>query len=274
MMRKEIGKPQMLIIGASHVKHLESFVNSKNTPFKYSLPFRKTFFLGVGGTKWETCLHHFQGKKLTTNNKHLGDQWRKFYDTKISPDYTIILLGSNSIDEFDRDIIQLKKRKKEMTTREFWKEGRSMLDAKLETLKQRINEALYVFKCNATRSEMMYLQILPRNWWHPLSLKLACKVDKYIIFGLKRRYRVKDFRPKLLFPDKKFNPQGDIMPGMLNTDEIHLNGYRNRALISCLIGSIVQKWLQKKGHKPISPKCANRREKRKFRRSLKSVKVN
>ena len=161
-----------------------------------------------------------------------------------------------------------------MTTAEFWKEGRSMLDSKFEELKRHIDEALYVIKGNAPRSEMMYLQILPRHWWHPLSRELSRKVDKYIIFGLKRRYRIKDFRPKLLFPDKKFNPHGDVMPGMMNTDEIHLNGYGNRALISSILGPITQKWLHKKGHKPITPKCANRREKRKFRRSLKSVKVN
>ena len=132
MMRKEIGKPQMLIIGASHVKHLESFVQNKNTPFKFSLPFRRTFFLAVGGTKWETCLQHFQGKELTTNNTYLGDQWRKFYESKIQPDYTIILLGSNSVDSFDKDIIKLSKRKKHLTTSEFWKEGRRMMDDKFE----------------------------------------------------------------------------------------------------------------------------------------------
>ena len=86
-----------------------------------------------------------------------------------------------------------------------------MLDSKFEELKTKINEALYVIKGNALRSEVMYLQILPRNWWHPLSRELARKVDKYIIFGLKRRDRIKDFRPKLLFPKKKFNPQGVVM---------------------------------------------------------------
>ena len=103
---------------------------------------------------------------------------------------------------------------------------------------------------------------------------MARKVDKYIIFGLKKKYRIKDFRPKLLFPENKFNPQGDVMPGMMNTDEIHLNGYGNRALIASILGPITQKWLQKKGHKPTKPKSENRREKRRFRRSLKSVRVN
>ena len=122
MRNKDVGRPPMLIIGASHVTHLESYINNSNTPLKYRDPFKNTFFLGVGGTKWETCLRHFQGLDLTTNNKHLGNQWRKYYQSPIKPIYTLILLGSNSIDEFDRNIRRLKKKSKKADV-DFWKDA-------------------------------------------------------------------------------------------------------------------------------------------------------
>ena len=78
---------------------------------------------------------------------------------------------------------------------------------------------------------------------------LARQMDKYIIFGLKRRFRVKDYLPPLLFEKKKFDPEAPIIPGMLDTDEIHLNEFGNRALIQGVIGSILQKWLAFKGIK-------------------------
>ena len=40
------------------------------------------------------------------------------------------------------------------------------------------------------------------------------------------------------------------MPGMLDTDETHLNGYGNRVLSAALSGPILQKWLRVKTYKP------------------------
>ena len=110
-----------------------------------------------------------------------------------------------------------------------------------------ILEVLGIIKANAPYSELLYMQILPRNWWHPLSRELARMVDKYIIFGIKSRYRLKDFRPSLLFPERKFNPSSNVLPGMLDTDETHLNGFGNRALIDGLLRPLSQKWLHMRG---------------------------
>ena len=242
MMREEIGRPQMLFIGASHVTHLESFVKNKNTPLKYSYLFRNTFFLGVGGTKWETCLRHFQGLDLTTNNKHLGNQWRKYYISPINPRYTIIILGSNSVDVYDKKIKRMKNNEK-MSCDEFWQKAKDEQEDKLEELKPKIREVLYTIKANAPYSELIYMQIIPRAGWHPLSRDLARKIDKYIVFGLKSRYHIKDFRARDLFETKKFNDTLSPMPGMLNTDEVHMNGYGHRALIRSMAGLITHKWL-------------------------------
>ncbi len=242
MMKKEFGRPPMLIIRSSHVAHLESFVNSKHTPYKYSFPLRNTFFIGVGGTKWETCLRHFQGLDLTTKNKHLGNQWHKFYRSGIKPRYTLVVLGGNSVDDYDKIVRKLKKKYKP-GSKEFWKEAKKEQKEKLETLKPKIREVMYTIKNNAPFSELLYLQIIPRSWWHPLSRELARKVDKHVIFGLKPRIRVKDIRASLLFEKKKFDADLSPMPGMLDTDEVHMNGYGHRAFIRSVIGPITHKWV-------------------------------
>ncbi len=111
-MKSEVGRPPILFVGASHVTHLETFVKKRITPFKYSYPFRNSFFLQVGGAKWEDCLDKFCGINLSKNNKHLGNQWTKYHLSPIKPVYTVILLGSNSVDEFDRSVVKLKQRYK------------------------------------------------------------------------------------------------------------------------------------------------------------------
>ena len=238
----------MLLIGASHINHLESFVNSRHTPFKYSLPFRKTFFIGVGGTKWEKCLEHFNGRQLTTSNKHRGDQWSKYYTSGIKPVYRVISMGSNSVDETDQKIRKVMG-KKSLSDADMWKEARKLQQDRLTELKPIVANVINVIKQNAPYSEQIYIPILPHHWWHPLSRELARYLDKHVVFGLKRRFRVKDIWPAALYPKRKFSQDSCILAGMLDTDEVHLNGYGNRALIGALCGPILQKWLTRLGAK-------------------------
>ena len=149
IMKKEIGRPPVLIIGSSHVAHLESFIKSKHTPFKYSFPFRNTFFIG-----------HFQGLNLTTNNKHLGNQWYKFYQSGIKPRYTVVVLGGNSVDEYDKTVRKLK-RKHKPGSKEFWKEAKKEQNDKLEALKLKVRKVMHTIKNNIPYSELLYLQIIP-----------------------------------------------------------------------------------------------------------------
>ncbi len=226
--------------------HLETFINKRSTPYKYSFPFRNSFFLGVGGTAWETCLNHFDGKFLSKQNKHLRNQWVKFHTSPVKPVFTVIVLGSNSVDQYDRDLIRLKNNP-HLSTVDFWKEARRLKDAKLAKLKPTIKEVLSIIRANAPYSDMFYLQILPRRWWHPLSREVARSLDKYVLFGLKKYHRLKDFRPSLLFEEPKYKEDQAVMPGMLDTDETHLNGYGNRALIDGLLRPLSQKWLHMRG---------------------------
>ena len=57
----EIGAPSMLIIGASHVTHYKEFVQDPRIEEKCKTLFKNCFFLGVGGTDWESYLDHFEG---------------------------------------------------------------------------------------------------------------------------------------------------------------------------------------------------------------------
>ena len=134
--------------------------------------------------------------------------------------------------------------------KDFRSEAVKMRDAKMEILKPVVGEVLQTIKNNAPYSELLYLKALPRNWWHPVSIELVRQLDKYIIFGLKRRFHIKDIWPSQLFEESKFNPNAAPMAGMLDTDETHLNGYGNRVLCTAIIGPILQKWLRVKSIKP------------------------
>ena len=159
----------------------------------------------------------------------------------------MICLGSNSVDETDKKIKKLKNKYPKMAPQDLWKEAKKLQLSRLRELKPKLGEVVHVIKSHAPYSEILYIKILPRHWWHPLSRELASMLDKHLIFGLKNRFRVKDLWPKLLFRSNKYDPDANMLAGMMDTDEIHLNGYGNRALVSAIIGPIVQKWLLKTG---------------------------
>ena len=60
---------------------------------------------------------------------------------------------------------------------------------------------------------------------------------------------------------------------MLDTDEVHLNGYGKRALVGALTGPILQKWLSLLGAKKklSAEKRSVKHQKQKKRRSLQAV---
>ncbi len=99
-----IGIPSVLMIGASHITHLKEFAHHHKTERKYNILFDNCFFIRVGGTDWEQCLREFHGPDLEGKKAELGDQWQAFHDSDIKPNFTIIILGSNSLDSFDRKI--------------------------------------------------------------------------------------------------------------------------------------------------------------------------
>ena len=91
-------------------------------------------------------------------------------------------------------------------------------------------------------------------------------LDKYILFGIKKRYRVKDFRPPLLFENQKYSRVQNVLPGMLDTDETHLNGFGNKALIDGLLRPLTQKWIHLRG--ACKPGTSKKRKNKKSKKSM------
>ena len=189
---KSLGAPPMLIIGASHVSHLENYVTNKHTPARFSKPFENTFFLSVGGTTWEECLPHFRGEGLSPRQeaKEKGNQWISYYQSKIKPLFTIIILGSNSIDAFDRSLRETELHSKNRDI--FWRRAMFDFNATFNAMIPHILNTLRVIRNNATYSDLLYVKVLPRSWWHQLTRRLARCVDCYITGRLRRMHRIKE----------------------------------------------------------------------------------
>ncbi len=237
----QIGVPSLLVIGASHVTHYKEFVQDQHIEDKYKKLFGRSFFLGVGGTDWESCIDHFEGKRLSERNKHLGNQWSQFHASGIKPNYTIIILGSNSIDSFDRTIQAIRSHTRDRAV--FWKRAQMELRLKLPTLTQHVYNTLNVIKHNAPYGEMVYVKVMPRSWWHAVSRSLSDKIDFYIIRTLRRRFHIKEVWAQEVLMEPANRTTSLVMPGMLRTDEVHLNQYGYRALTLAILRPVLSKWL-------------------------------
>ena len=241
MLNPEIGVPSMLVVGASHVTHYKEFIDNPHVEQKYKTLFSRSFFLGVGGTDWESCLNHFSGINLSDRNKHLGDQWSQFFKSGIKPNYTLIILGSNSIDSFDRRVREIEQHSSRREVA--WKRANTEMNARFNTLSRQVYTALNTIKHNAPYGEMLYVKVLPRSYWHQISRKLSDKIDFYINRTLRRRFHIKEIWAQELLIDPLSRSTSLVMPGMQKTDEVHLNTYGYKALTLAVLRPILSKWL-------------------------------
>ena len=241
-----IGSPPMLFVGASHVSRLEEYVTNKNTPRSYCKPFENSFFIYVGGTNWEECLQHFCGEHLSPRQeaKEKGNQWLTYYKSKITPLYTVIFLCSNSIDEFDRTLKQTEKHTKDHDR--FWNRANYEFRAAYNRLEPAILNVLRVIRANAPHSDLLYVKVLPRSWWHPLTRRLSRRIDRFITGRLRRTHRIKEIWIHEVIFDRVERKREIVLPGMLCTDETHLNNHGNQALCKAIMRPILTKWLSHK----------------------------
>ncbi len=236
----------MLIIGASHVARLEAFCTKKSTPERFVKPFEESHYISVGGTTWEDCLQHFRGEELSDRQeaKKLGNQWLSFYQTKKKPVFTVIMLGSNSIDRFDREIrdLELRTNKRE----NFWRRALKKYNAAYNRLYPAVYKVVDTIKKQVPYSRLMYLKVIPRAYWHTLSRRLSRRLDCYINMTLRRKFNITEIRVQEVMLDKHEIKSEVVLPGMICTDEVHLNSYGNRALSKAITRSIAHKWLNMK----------------------------
>ena len=107
---------------------------------------------------------------------------------------------------------------------------------------------LRVIRNNAPYSDLLYVKILPRSYWHQLSRRLACGIDCYITGRLRCTHSIKEIWVHEVMYDRVERMNEIVLPGMLCTDEVHLNHNGNHALCKAIIHPVTTKWLAYKHH--------------------------
>ena len=105
-----------------------------------------------------------------------------------------------------------------------------------------ITNAIRTIKSNVLYSELMYLEVITRSWWHAVSRRLSRHLDFFINRCLRRRsYLRENWLHEVMH--SRFDIKSElVLASMLCTDEVHLNSYSNQALATAFIQSIAQKW--------------------------------
>ncbi len=246
-LRQHSGGPEILFYGSSHINHLASYVSSGGHCEAFKLAFKKSSFLGVGGTSWDVVQRQMRGEGFINHKSNRGDQWGDYLSTNPNPQYIVIALGSNSVDSFQRE----RYGKTDMYKRHIhWDIVRNQLNYKFGLLKGYIDEVLLLLSNRFPAASFLYIKIIPRHWWGIAARTLARWLDFYIIRTLHTRYRVKElWNRKVFTANYHFDEQ--VHFGMLKQDCVHYNAFGNKALSQCVMRSVLNKWKLQKENAPI-----------------------
>ena len=100
------------------------------------------------------------------------------------------MLGSNSVDICDHQVRATESHTKDRDR--FWHRATHKFHAAFNSLTPQILNVLRVIRNNAPYSDILYVKILPRSYWHQLSCCLACRIDCFITGRLRRTHRIKE----------------------------------------------------------------------------------
>ena len=125
----------------------------------------------------------------------------------------------------------------------FWHRATYDFHAAFNSMTPQILNVLRVIRNNAPYSDLLYVKILPRSYWHQLSCRLARRIDCFITGRLRRTHRIKEIWVHEVMYDRVDRRNEIVLPGMMSTDEVHLNNNGNRALCKAIIRPITSKWL-------------------------------
>ena len=62
----------------------------------------RTYQIGIGGIKWWNLKDQLKGIGLPSSKQHLGNQWLHYLKNGFHPNFTVIWVGSNDVDDLDR----------------------------------------------------------------------------------------------------------------------------------------------------------------------------
>ena len=236
--------PPVLLFGASHVLHLKSHLASENVEDKYKLVFSNAEFVGVGGSTWGKIVKHVQGEKLTQFQKYLGHQWTPYKASSHKAMFTLLLLGSNDVDQFQDKLDSIAHGPGK--NRVYWLEGKAELNAAYARITSQIDSVIDWLDNELEATTFLYSKILPGDWWSPLARTLARWLDMYVLRELRRSWGlfVREVWAWEVF-ETRFHLMECVMPGMINTDCVHLNCHGNKGLIYAIMRPLLHMWRAK-----------------------------
>ena len=115
----------------------------------------------MGGTTWEEALKDWNGIDPRPRQKHLGNQWSDFRGSGFVPRYTVINLGSNNVDTFQRDIANATLKAK--GSRPDWEVLDDWVVTKFNELKPHVIRTMDYLKHYLPATEFLYVKINPRH---------------------------------------------------------------------------------------------------------------
>ena len=219
------GYPRVLAIGASHITHWKTYskpINSLDGGDKRLENFR---FVGVGGARLDNMLDWIQGVKLPKKKKRLGNQWRRMLNNNYRPDFICLMIGSNTVDFADRKFkaILAKQNNFHAAQRAIEKEKSKIFAREYGNQSKIIEFIRYYFE----HTRICYPYITPRPWWGMHARELASWLDFHMTRSIEAGMKV--FKIPEMYIERRTTMsklhgfKDDIVPGLLDSDDIHLN---------------------------------------------------
>ena len=241
----------MLFIGSSHVRRLGTFATGRTTPRRYKKLLENSKFLGIGGAKWWTLHNNLDGQELPRGKRHLGNMWEQYQNSMYHPHFVVCLGGGNDTEDLDLFLKHHLATKTSQYDKRLF--ARSTMTTWYNDLTPEIDQFFEKLQKQVPGCEMKYISIFERPWWGFHARKFAHWLNHYVLGVLGRHYRIKELKVPLLFRyqrriEHRKMPRDDILPGLLELDDVHLSSWGMRALTTSAMSPLLHKWFAEKCH--------------------------
>ena len=239
----------VLFIGDSHATHLKSLNQAQSLPNYHRKFLSVSHYVAIGGLKWWTCKDNLNGIGLSDAKKDdYGDQWGQFLGLNIKPAYAVVTMGTNDCDDMNCHLEHLKAMNldPEVLAKSIERDSKDWLDSLFPT----ICDAFENWRSKLEGVRFGYIPVITRPYWCSEAFTFAKQMDEKIIWDLKFKLglKVKELNTRTLntYINKwhvPANSKDTVLPGLLDTDSVHLNEKGYIVLVRDLSIPIIDYWM-------------------------------
>ncbi len=215
----------MLVVGDSHITHWSTYSRSTRAIAGDRLKLANSRFVGVGGAKYGNVIKWIQGIDLPRNKKKLGNQWQELLNSGFNPEFIMVSIGSNLVDDADRKAKSLLKCYQHYNTAQA-KIKKEMAKLFVE-FNQQQRKLVHFIRRWFAHSRLCYMCITPHPWWGHYARELASTLDYYMTRFIERGVKVYPLKElyvqKCKTMTRKNGFVNNIIKGLTDTDHVHLN---------------------------------------------------